>query len=267
MNPYLNRIRIFLFSKAILEGVASGLIVLALSYIYVVALHYPLPISSNLFWRSFAEDLVIVSSGTKESIDPPMRPGDESETRNPLHSETAASDQLRDFFRSIGLPKPQIINNDATLFDRNKNKNILILGGPKHNEASDRFLREIQGELFWRPMRILPGTEKLGEQEKKVFVGRNSNYPNFTFNFQTGEEPAIIILKRDIYAKGKYVLLIAGLSQESTLAGVQWILSQPASFWLSLRRQGGGFQAIILCRVLSRDKVSNIRTASYQKLL
>src|SRR6185312_3087814 len=194
-----------------------------------------------------------------------MRRADEADLRLFFPSEVIATNNLLNFFRSLSKQEPQIINNAAD-FDRVKDKNILILGGTKYNAPAKQFLQEIRGELFYIPKRLLDNVANLTEHELKVFAGRDAGYPDLTYDFQKEIQPATIILRKGLYAENRAVLLIAGIGQESTLAGVVWLLSRPFSFWIRAGRQCKGFQAMLTCRVLSQYKVSNIQTAFYQEL-
>ena len=266
MDHYLAVAREMLFSRDVTLAVVGAMASTFIIYICTVVLHFRLPNLANLlFWKQFAEGLVIAVSEVKVSIEPQMRAGDEADTRLYFPSEVVATNKLLDFLRGGCRQEPQITSSSAD-FDTMRDRNILIVGGSRYNEVARRFMQEIKGELFYVPRRLLGNAAKLAEHELRFFIGRDASYPDFTYSFQEEAQPATVILRKDLYAEGQTVLLVAGISQESTLAGVTWVLSRPACFWMRVRRYRKGFQAIIRCRVISQYKVSNIREIFYQEL-
>ena len=257
----------FLISKEVINNEISSIVSGLLMYLLAAALRIRLPnVPVLLFWKDFSKELAIVASEVKTSFDPQMRAG--STPSLLLPGEVVALGEMLHFFRSECKTDPHIVSvsNDAD-FDRSKDKNLFLLGGPKYNSVAREFLQEISDELFYQPKRLLQDDKvKANDPEVKVFVGKNASYPNFTYDFQDEIQYATIVFRKDLYVSGKQVLFIAGLSNASSLAGVTWILTRPFSFWLRVRKQRKGFQAIIKCRVIDQAKASKIELAFYQEL-
>lgn len=236
-------------------------------YLLAAALRIRLPnLSILLFWKGFSQRLAIIASEVKTPFDPQMRAGAPPSLLLP--GEVVALGEMLHFLRSKCKTDPHIVSvsNEAD-FDRSKDKHLFILGGPKYNYAAREFLQEISDELFYQPKRLLQDDKvKANDPELKVFVGKNARYPNFTYDAQREIQYATIIFRKDLYVSGKSVLFIAGLSNVSSLAGVTWILTRSFPFWVQVRKQRKGFQAIIKCRVIDQTKVSKIESVFYQEL-
>lgn len=257
----------FLTAKDIINNVISSIVSGLLLSLLAAALRLRLPdLSILVFWKAFSQRLAIIASEVQTSFDPQMRAGSPSSLLLP--GEVVALGEMLHFFRSECKTDPYIVSvsNEAD-FDRSKDKNLFILGGPKYNRTAREFLQEISDELFYKPKRLLQDDKvKANDPDLKVFVGKNARYPNFTYDSQRELQYATIILRKDLYVSGKYVLFIAGLSNVSSLAGVTWILTRPFPFWIRVRKQRKGFQAIIKCRVIDQAKVSKIESVFYQEL-
>lgn len=264
MEHYFEQAREMLLSRDVILAVVGALVSTFVIYICTVVLRFRLPdLAGTLFWDKFSDELMIVASEVKTAYDPQIRAGDNSELFFP--SEVTATNNLINFARSRYDQEPKLISGRSD-FDRIKDKNLLILGGSKYNDVAGRFLNEIRNELFYIFRRLLPGAEKLSEHELKVFAGRDANYPDLTYDFESETQPVTIILRKGLYAEGKSVLLVAGLRQEGSMAGIDWLITRPTSFWRRAAKAEKGFQAMIRCRVISQDKVSNIQTIFYQEL-
>lgn len=253
-----------LFSKDMGVAVIGGLLAAFVIFISSTVFRLRFPnFADILFWKKFCDGMVIIVSEAQVEFDPQLRASPSNSVF--LRSEVAATNNLLNFIRAH-FHKEREVEGGSTYFDKLKDKNLFIIGGPKYNEAAWRFLTEIKDELLYVPRRLLPGAEKLNEQEMKVFVGRDTKYPNLTCDFEHEIQPVMIVLRKDLYAEKKWVLLVAGLQQEGSLAGIEWLTTRPASFWWCAIRTQKGFQAMLQFRVINQYKVSNIKEVFHQAL-
>ncbi len=256
------------FSQGVLSGVFTAIVSgLLLSFLGALW-HIRLPgLSVLLFWKSYTKGMRVVTSEVyKAAVEPQMRPGRRSALL--LYGEVVALGDLLHFFRDRCKVDPQVASvRDTPDFDRIKDRNLFLVGGPKYNLAAKKFLQEVDPELYYQCKRLLPDRDiHATDRDLKVFIGRTADYPNFTYDLKQEIQYATIILRKDLYTAGKSVLCAAGLSNISTFAAVDWLLSRPPSFWFRVRRQQKGFQAIIKCRVLDHAKVSKLELVFFQEL-
>jgi len=185
-----------------------------------------------------------------------------------LRGEVAGLGELLHFFRSECKTNPRIASlSHKADFDAIKGKNLFIVGGPKYNSAATAFMQEVSDEVPYQFKRLLQNDRvKANDPELKMFVGKNANYPNYTYDFHEEIQYATVVFRKDLYASGKNVLFVGGLSNVATLAGTTWILSRPFPFWRRTRKQHKGFQAIVKCRVIGQAQASKIELVFYEEL-
>lgn len=260
------------FESAFSQSVLHDLFISTVSGFFLsllaALLHIRLPnFSVLLFWKSYAKRMTVVPSEVhKATVEPQMRPGERSPLL--LYGEVIALGDLLHFFRDQCKSDPPIASVQSTAdFGRVKDRNLFLVGGPKYNLAAKHFLQEIAPELYYLPKRLLhSGSMNVPDRGLKVFVGKTADYPTFTYDFQQETQYATIILRKNLYKEGRDVLCAAGLSNTATFAAVDWILNRPVSFWLRVRKQPKGFQAIIKCRVLDQTKVSKLELVFFHEL-
>lgn len=255
-------------SKDTIDNILLSLLSSFIAYIIAMLFHARFPnLAAFFFWKPFSRKMDIVVSEVKIPFEPQMRSGQHPYLL-PL-GEVVAIGELLHFFRSQCKTDPPIVSaRDEVDFDNIKANNLLILGGSKYNNAARLILQEISEELYYIPMRALQSeVVRSNDPELKVFMGKNNDYPNFTYTFQKDVQYATIIFRKDLYVVGKSVLVVAGLSSVSSLAGVNWVLSRPFSFWQRARKQRKGFQAIIKCRVIGQAQPSKIELVFYKDLI
>lgn len=257
----------FLLSRDTVNNILLSLISSFIAYLIATIFHARLPnVSVLLFWKRFSQGLTIVPSEVRTPFDPRLRAGEQLSLL--LRGEVTGLGEILHFFRSQCKQSPHIVSlNDQTDFDALKDRNLFIVGGPKYNIAATAFMQEIADEVPYQFKRLLQSDRrKVNDPALKVFVGRNTHYPNYTYNFHEEIQYATIIFRKDLYASEKNVLLVAGLSHAATLAGITWILARPFPFWQRTRKQRKGFQALIKCRVIGQANASKVELIFYEEL-
>lgn len=258
----------FLLSKDTFHNIVLSLLCSFIAYLIAMLFHARFPnLAVLFFWKQFSRKLSIIPSEVKTPFDPQLRAGEWPSLL--LRGEVAGLGEMLHFFRAHCKATPRILSlQNKAGFDAVKDRNLLIIGGPKYNMAAKDFLQEISSELPYQFKRLLQHDRiKTNDPELKTFVGRNANYPDYTYNFQEETQYATIIFRKNLYASGRDILFIGGLSSAATLAGITWTLSRPLHFWLQTRKQRKGFQALIKCRVIGQTQASKIELVFYQELV
>lgn len=258
----------FLVSKDTVRNIILSLLCSFIAYLIAMLFHARLPnLSVLFFWKQFSRRLNIIPSEVKIPFDPQLRAEDRPSLL--LRGEVAGLSDMLHFFRSHCKATPQTVAlHDKAGLDSVKGRNLFLIGGPKYNSAAKEFLQEISGELPYQFKRLLQNDRmKTNDPELKIFVGRDASYPDYTYNFREEIQYATIIFRKNLYASGKAILFVGGLSNAATLAGITWTLSRSFPFWLQTRKQRKGFQALIKCRVIGQAQASKIELVFYQELV
>jgi hypothetical protein len=250
---------VYIISSDGIRNIIASIVSAILTYIILAIFRIRIPNLSNiLFWKSFSKKLIIVISEVPIEFEPLTRVGAQPQL-TPICDAMALADFLN-FFRSECKANPQIVSvNSKSDFDLIKDNNLLIIGGPKYNIAALEFLKEIDSELIYQFKRIRQQYQfKANDPDLKFFVSNAPQYSNLQCKSDDEIDYGTIVIYNSPYVSAKKIVLIAGLSTLSSLAGANWIRTRPFHFWLRLNRQQKGAQIIIKCRSIDRVKVSNI---------
>lgn len=263
----LKDLSVYLISNDGLRNITASIVSAILTYIVLSIFRIRFPrLSDILFWKKFSQKLIIVISEVPIEFEPLTRVGAQPQL-TPICDAMALADFLN-FFRSQCKANPQIVSvNSKADFDLIKDNNLLIIGGPKYNIAALEFLKEIDGELIYQFKRIRQQYQlQANDPDLKFFVSNDPQHPNLQCKSDDEIDYGTIIIHNSPYVSAKKIVLIAGLSTLSSLAGANWIRARPFHFWLKLHWQHRGLQAIIRCRSIDRVKVSNIEEVFNQMI-
>jgi hypothetical protein len=243
-------------------GAIGSLIASAITYVVVVIFRFRLPTISHLiFWRRFSRDLIVLISEMPHQYDPTVRRG-EQPPLTPLGDAIALADFLRFFKRRLRTDPIVVSAQSQEAFDRVKHHNLLVIGGPKYNFGAQALLADLDERLPYQFRRLRPRVEapfQADDPEMKRFVGRTSDAPAFTSDPTKDRDYGCVVMTTNPYNEQRRILLVAGLSTLTTIAGSAWLQKTHPRLWL--RSRANGFQAIVSCRNSGITRVSHVEPA------
>jgi len=144
---------------------------------------------------------------------------------------------------------------DVADWNRIKAKNLIIIGGPKYNDACTEALLKIDRTIPYQFARIRVSKEqwRLDDIEFKKFVGQAENADRDSHLKVTcldTSDFSTVLWLRNPYDQRKQILLVGGLSTLSTTAAMRWLLRQRGWSWLWYWLKYDGFQVLLSCEVV-----------------
>lgn len=246
----------------LLVGTAASLLAALVTFFFTALFKLKLPTIADLvLWRTFANDVKIVISEVPASTDPNRSKG-KSFVLAPVGDALALaeiSDHLRHGYKSS--PQVASVQSEAD-YDRLKSGNLLIIGGPKYNNAARFFLTEMDHSLVFQFQRIrdnLKHIEPPDELKYKQIVSADPSHANYALSDNSDVEYGMGIIAKNPHNKEKFIICMSGLNQMSTLAISRWITKISGTKLLKHFKSSVGIQIIISCSVTDNVTVTNIK--------
>lgn len=241
-------------------GIVSSLLASAITYVLVVLFRFRLPsVSHILFWRHFAEDLVVLISEMQHDYDPRARRDAEQPPLTPLGDAVTLADFLR-FLKRRLKAEPTVVsvqNQDA--FEAYKHRNLLVIGGPKYNYGAQALLLELDARLPYQFRRLRPlVTEpyQADDPHLKKFVGVTEHAAVYESDPDNNADFGCVVMAENPYNEKRRVLIVGGLSTLATIGAGEWLQGTHPKLWWRARRTG--FEAIVGCRTSGITRVSHV---------
>ena len=233
----------------------------ALTYVAVAIFRLRFPsVAYLLFWRAFANNLVIVISEVVTPYDPTVRRGAQPPL-TPIGDAIVLGEFLRFLRRRLRLDPTVVSIQDANGFDRIKHQNLLIIGGPKYNFAANACLEELDESLPYQFRRLRPRIDNrtIDDPRMKRFVGKDGQLPDIVPQPERDLDYGCVVMAKNPYNDQNRIFVVAGLSNLSTLAASAWLQSSRPLFWIRTYLKKG-FEVIVECKDTGSTMVSNVKT-------
>lgn len=214
----------------------------------------------HLFWNRFKKDLQILISEVPNKYDPSVRPGAQPPL-TPIGDAIALS-QLLHFLRTeteSGLKVSSV--QSVVEFDRIKDHNLLIIGGPKYNTPCSLLLTQLDPHLPYQYMRLVsPQRRRAEDSHLKRFHSRVNGQPDLTCSPHDDIDFGMILVCRNPYNHDAFVICAGGLSTLSTIACAKWLTKMSLHDTIKARQAGTGLQIIVKCRSVDAARVTGVTT-------
>lgn len=249
--------------KELAVKTVTSVLAAAITYVLTVVfkVRIPLPLDM-LVWRKLRKGAVLILSERESSGEPKVQIA-RSLGQVPVGEAIALSRIWEKLAKTKSTPPVFASVMTRLDWDAKKHENLLLIGGPKHNLATQYALTELNFRLQYQFKRLRDSQNTpLDDITLKQFLGPNGE--SVALTEVSDVEYGTILITKNPFNLSRILVCLAGLNQLSTLACTIWatkLSPLSADYWriVYLLAKKGNVQALISCRVTDNIRVTNIK--------